>query len=223
MDEDANPTTLSKSATPATTPECSHHPDDGDPELKAMNTLVAALTPLKEEQRLRALDYVLRRFNATALQTSAPKASPTVTPPPHHAIPPQTPGTGLIHDIRTLKETKIPKSANEMAALVAYYVSELAPEGDRKNEITKSDIERYFKTAGFNLPADAFFTLVNAKNAGYLDSAGRGQYKLNPVGYNLVAHRMGNRDDAIRERGRGRKAAAKRRPQQAKKAARAKK
>ena len=45
--------------------------------------------------------------------------------------------------------------------------------------------------AGFRLPADASFTLVNAKNAGYLDTAGSGQYTLNPVGYNLVVHRMG--------------------------------
>jgi hypothetical protein len=49
-----------------------------------------------------------------------------------------------------------------------------------------------FKSAVFKLPADASFTLVNAKNAGYLDSIGGGQYKLNPVGYNLVAHRMGS-------------------------------
>lgn len=81
-----------------------------------------------------------------------------------------------------------------MAALVAYYVSELAPAGDRRNEINKADIERYFKSAGFGLPADASFTLVHAKNAGYLDSTGTGPYKLNPVGYNLVVHRMGARE-----------------------------
>jgi hypothetical protein len=81
-----------------------------------------------------------------------------------------------------------------MATLVAFYVSELAPASERSATITKADVERYFKTAGFRLPADAAFTLVNAKNAGYLDNAGSGQYKLNPVGYNLVAHRMGERE-----------------------------
>jgi hypothetical protein len=108
-----------------------------------------------------------------------------------------------------------------MVTLVAYYVSELAPAPDRKAEITKSDVERYFKAAGFNLPSDATFTLNNAKNAGYLDSAGAGQYRLNPVGYNLVAHRMGG---AAEEEGPiARKAAAKRRSRKAKKAARTKK
>ncbi len=82
-----------------------------------------------------------------------------------------------------------------MAALVAYYLSEIAPSGDRKDAINKTDIERQFKSAGFRLPADASFTLVNARNAGYLDSAGGGNYKLNPVGYNLVVHRMGSREN----------------------------
>ena len=170
---------------------------------------------------------MLRRFNIASLQTSAPRIPLTVTPPHPSASasdvthPPPT--SGAIHDIRTLKETKDPKTAIEMAALVAYYVSELAPAADRRNEITKSDIERYFKAAGFNLPADAGFTLVNAKNAGYIDSAGTGQYKLNPVGYNLVAHRMGNREAEKKERGRGRKAGTNRRAHRAKKTSRTKK
>jgi hypothetical protein len=159
---------------------------NGDDELKAMNAIVAALSPLRDEQRSRVLDYVLSRFGVTAL-----RSNPTVqgSPLPLASEAPQR--TGQVHDIRSLKEAKAPKSANEMAALVAYYLSELAQEGDKKSTIGKADVEKYFKTAGFRLPADANFTLVNAKNAGYLDSAGGGQYKLNPVGYNLVAHRMG--------------------------------
>lgn len=218
----ANPTT----ATPSSKLESAIQTDDGDAELKAINALVTALISLTEEQRVRALDYVLRRFNVATLQTSAPITQPPVilspTTPEHHAVQGHITKPGTIEDIRTLKETKAPKSANEMAALVAYYVSELAPAGDRKNAITKPDIERYFKAAGFNLPADAAFTLVNAKNAGYLDSAGGGEYKLNPVGYNLVVHRMGKRDTEKKER--GRKAGAKRPHRRAaKKAPRAKK
>lgn len=226
MAEDANPT--AQTTSPTTTPEPVKQTDDGDAELKAINAVLTALNLLTEEQRLRALDYVLRRFNIASLQTSAPRTPLTVTPPHpsppvHDVIQAHAPASGAIHDIRSLKEAKAPKSAIEMAALVAYYVSELAPAADRRNEITKSDLERYFKAAGFNLPADAGFTLVNAKNAGYIDSAGTGQYKLNPVGYNLVAHRMGNREAEKKERGHGRKAGTKRRPRQAKKAPRAKK
>jgi hypothetical protein len=32
--------------------------------------------------------------------------------------------------------------------------------------------------------------LVDARGAGYFDSAGRGKYKLNPVGHNLVVHKL---------------------------------
>jgi hypothetical protein len=163
---------------------------DGDAELKAMNVIVEALKPLQDEQRTRVLEYVLARFGAVPLQQQLPSALAPVS-----ASSTTTSGASThisqVHDIRSLKEAKNPKSANEMAALVAYYVSEIASEGERRNAITKADIEKYFKSAPFRLPADANFTLVNAKNAGYLDSIGGGQYKLNPVGYNLVAHRMG--------------------------------
>jgi len=169
----------------------------GDAEIKAMNAIVDALKPLTEEERRRVLEYVLGRFGALPIQQSVPSLWAGGTSKVEAALSGASVvhyaghGASAIHDIRSLKETKSPKSANEMAALVAFYVSELAPSGERRSTITKSDIERYFKSANFNLPADAGFTLVNAKNAGYLDNAGGGQYKLNPVGYNLVAHRMG--------------------------------
>ncbi len=161
--------------------------NDADGELKAINGIVEALKPLNERERQRALEYVLGRFGAPPPKPPAPLSNPQADAPVQ--MPQQT--TGYIQDIRSLKETKAPKSANEMAALVAYYVSELAPAAERSKQVGKADIERYFKMAGFRLPADAGFTLVNAKNAGYLDTAGGGQYTLNPVGYNLVVHRMG--------------------------------
>ena len=93
-------------------------------------------------------------------------------------------------DIRRLKELKKPGSANEMSALVAYYLAELASESEKKATIDVSDIEKYFKQAQFRLPKRMQMVAVNAKAAGYFDSAGGGQYKLNPVGYNLVVHSL---------------------------------
>ena len=75
-----------------------------------------------------------------------------------------------------------------MAALVAYYLSELAPEAEQKEEITAADLEKYFKQAAFKLPRSMQQTLPNAAAAGYFDGAGSGRYRLNPVGYNLVVH-----------------------------------
>jgi hypothetical protein len=100
-------------------------------------------------------------------------------------------------DIRTFAEEKKPRSANEMAAVTGYYLEYLAPEQDRKSEINAADIKKYFHQANFRLPAKAVMTLVNAKNAGYFDAGStRATYRLNPVGYNLVAHRLPAADSA---------------------------
>ncbi|HEY7949530.1 MAG TPA: hypothetical protein VID51_01715 [Solirubrobacterales bacterium] len=75
-----------------------------------------------------------------------------------------------------------------MAAIVGYYLAEVAPESERKTELGTADIEKYFKQAQHRLPEAPGKTLPNAMAAGYFDSAGRGLYSLNPVGHNLVAH-----------------------------------
>lgn len=77
-----------------------------------------------------------------------------------------------------------------MACLVAYYLQEVAPEGERKDFINSADLEKYFKQANFKLPQRVQQVLPEAKSSGYFDSAGRGEYKLNAVGYNLVAHSL---------------------------------
>ena len=40
--------------------------------------------------------------------------------------------------------------------------------------------------AGFRLPNVLKNVLPNAASAGYLENVSRGEYRLNPVGYNLV-------------------------------------
>ena len=90
--------------------------------------------------------------------------------------------------IRDLKEEKQPESLSQMAALAAYYLSELAPESERRDEISAADLEKYFKQAAFKLPRSPRMTPPNAAAAGYFDGAGAGRYRLNPVGYNLVVH-----------------------------------
>jgi hypothetical protein len=95
-----------------------------------------------------------------------------------------------IMDIRKLKEQKDPKSAIEMVCVVAYYLEALALPEERKQDITSSELEQYFKQAGYPLPKRKDQVLVDAKGAGYFDSAGRGRYRLNPVGHNLVVHTL---------------------------------
>ena len=93
-------------------------------------------------------------------------------------------------DIRTLKEQKKPASARQMACIVAFYLQELAPAPEKKESVNASDLDKYFKQAGFKLPGKMSQVLIDLKAAGYLDIVARGEYKLNAVGYNLVAHNL---------------------------------
>lgn len=156
-----------------------------DQEIEAIKAVLAALAPLSEKARASVLDYVTRRLDLpvhTAPPASHIAGSATVSPSGAATSP-------VVH-IKDFKDQKRPRSANEMAAVVAYYLSNVAPQEQRKQTVSQKDIETYFKIAEFPLPQQARVTLHNAKNAGYFDLFGDGEYKLNAVGHNLVAHSM---------------------------------
>ncbi len=147
-----------------------------------MGAILGALDGLEGESIQRVLDYVMGRLSLSrSTRPASPSASPVLAPGDAGKLTRQT-------SIRDLKDEKQPESLNQMAALVAYYLSELAPEGERREEINTADLEKYFKQAAFRLPRSIQQTLPNAAAAGYFDSAGSGRYRLNPVGYNLVVH-----------------------------------
>lgn len=158
--------------------------DDFEKEVEAIKTILNALQPLDPEARDTVLDYVFKRLEISP-PTTSPETPPITPPVPPSEIEPKR----KIH-IEQFKKEKQPGSAIEMAVLIAYYLSNLASKRERKEAITKKDLETYFKIAKYRLPKELAFTLNNAKKAGYLDSAGKGKYKLNPIGYNLVAHSM---------------------------------
>lgn len=158
-----------------------------DHEIEAIKCILEALTPLSTKARASVLDYVVKRLDMTA--------------PLGSVVESKTDGAsgrkaqdfsqqqGEVH-IKNFKEQKKPRSANEMAALVAYYLANLAPESTSKTTINQKDVETYFKIAQFPLPQQIRMTLPNAKAAGYFDSTVEGEYKLNAVGHNLVVHSM---------------------------------
>lgn len=175
-----------------------------DKELKAIGEIISLLAPLDEAERRRVLEYVLNRLQMAALSVPVPeRASASI---------PNKPVDRAVTDIRTLTAEKQPRSANEMVALVAYYLSDLAPEGDRSETVNAEAIRRYFKVAGFPLPRALPSVLPNAAAAGYLESVSRGEYRLNPVGYNLVVHglpRGGGPGPASSSSSRGRRTSVK--------------
>lgn len=162
---------------------------------QAIDVIIAALEGLDDNSRVTAVRAACEHLKLQGV----PILPGAVAAGPAFAVP-STPmampimGTGQsapAADIRALREEKQPSSAVEMAALVAYYLSDFAPDAERKSEVRLEDVTRYFKQARFPLPSKPKFLLGNARNAGYFDSGSeRGTYRLSPVGYNLVAHNL---------------------------------
>jgi hypothetical protein len=161
---------------------------DIDQEVEAIRTISSALQPLDDLGKQRVIDYVLKRFGLMASQPIQPIQGPSI-PKSAQDFLAETSLSEITH-IRQFKELKKPKTAIEMAALVAYFLSDLAPQKERKSTVTTKDMETYFKIANYRLPTALQQLLGNAKNAGYFDQVRTGEYKLNAVGYNLVVHNL---------------------------------
>ena len=161
--------------------------DPVDQEIEAIRQVLSALQPLSETARASVLEYVAKRLSIPS-GVATPHGG-EIPPIPPHDIPEREGHQGVIH-IRDFKDQKKPRSANEMAALVAYYLENHSSPEARKNTVNQKDIETYFKIAQFPLPKTIRVTLTNARNAGYFDLVGEGEYKLNAVGHNLVVHSM---------------------------------
>lgn len=155
---------------------------------QAIDELIAALSSLDEGSRITAIKAACEHLKLELFPKTVPVASVPAQSPMPPAVDPTTPGR--VVDIKSFRAAKQPTSANEMAALVAYYLAELAPEGERKPEVDTEDMVKYFKQAAFPLPKAPRMLLTNAKNSGYFDSGTAGGYRLNPVGHNLVAHNL---------------------------------
>ena len=155
----------------------------------AINEAIEALTNLGDEDRLIAARAVCKHLHIPLMEPEIPASIPqqvTSATPYTPAQPPDIP-----RDIKSLKEQKQPTADTEMAAIVAYYLSEVAPEEEHKSTVNQDDLRKYFIQAHYPLPKVIRVTLPNAKRAGYFDSASEpGEYKLNAVGYNLVVHNL---------------------------------
>lgn len=162
-----------------------------DNEIAAIKSVLEALSPLSAKARASVLEYIVKRLdlNLPDIPMRVGSSGGKSTDAGSEQAAQATITKDAVH-IEELKNQKKPRSANEMAALVAYYLTNVAPEGQRKKSVNQKDIETYFKIAEFPLPNQIRVTLPNAKAAGYFDAVGNGEYKLNAVGHNLVVHSM---------------------------------
>ena len=94
-------------------------------------------------------------------------------------------------DARSFFQEKNPSSQAEAIAVGIYYLTELAPPEMRVPAVDAKSLTQVFRQARKPLPKRMPQSMVNTLNAGYLVRVGPGEYKLSPVGFNLVEHTLG--------------------------------
>jgi hypothetical protein len=155
--------------------------------LTAAQSIVTELKGMTPEHQLLALRFATETLglkSALLPSTAAPPAPAQVL---HSTL--QQPMGGAEHstDIRSFTSMKAPKSDQQFTAVVAYFYQFEARPEDRKVAIDADTMKEAARLAGRAQVGRWNMTLTNAKNAGYLDSAGSGKFKLSSVGENLVA------------------------------------
>lgn len=152
-------------------------------ELEAIRTIVSTLEPLDRDTRQRVLLFSL---NQLGIRKVAVPEIPVVSGRRAARVGKES----VPQSIRRLKRAKSPRYATHMAAVVAYYLSELAPSEERKQAIGHEDVRTYFKKAGFPMPKSPTDVLIHAAQSGYFDYLGDEHYKLTEAGRNLVMNEL---------------------------------
>ena len=171
----------------------------------AAKTIVETLKGLDKTHQERAIRFA---SESLGLGLSAHTLTPTATGQAAAASsPPELPGrSAQATDIKQFTTVKAPKSDQQFAAVVAYFYRFEAPPSQRKEAIGAEDLTEAARLTGHKRPKKPYLTLNNAKNAGYLNAAERGRFRISTVGENLVAVTLpgsgaagvGNRESARR-------------------------
>lgn len=154
--------------------------------LDAALKIVVELKGMTSEHQSLALKFVIETLG---LQLPAALSPAAVLPGHSHQPTPPHAASAADHstDIRSFTAMKAPKSDQQFTAVVAYFYQFEARPDDRKEAIDADTMKEAARLAGRLQVARWNMTLTNAKNAGYLDAAGSGKFKLSSVGENLVA------------------------------------
>ncbi|MDO8469402.1 MAG: hypothetical protein Q7S84_00065 [bacterium] len=147
-----------------------------------LRNIVEQLKGFPAEDKERVIKWACEELGIG--EPSVPVARPAAPSTSVVAPAPQQPVVTST-DIKSFVEEKNPQSDMHFAVVVTYFYRFLAPE--KKEAITSEELQeatRLTSRARLTLPSK---TLSNAVFAGLLDSAGRGLWKINTVGENLVA------------------------------------
>lgn len=159
--------------------------------LEVAQNIVAELTGLTSDHQSLAIKFACETLGlqlpAAMLPSVAPIIHSTQQPTQHAAV-----SADHSTDIRSFTAMKAPKSDQQFTAVVAYFYQFEARPDDKKETIDAETMKEAARLAGRPQVERWNMTLTNAKNAGYLDAAGNGKFKLSSVGENLVAITLPN-------------------------------
>lgn len=154
-------------------------------EFDAVRMVVEILKDLTAEEQARVIRYAQEKLGwAGGAQSAIPGfAVPGLSVPGVSGSVAAPKGV----DIASFMQTKNPINDVQFATAVAYYYAFEAPQATRKFEIGPNDLLDAARQSGRPRKKNPIQTLHNTMSRGYLDKAGRGTFKINPVGENLVA------------------------------------
>ena len=152
------------------------------------------LASLPDERKHRILRWVAESLNISlhvkqAVEAPSPRqegSSVTAPAQERELAKAISHGTDSV-DVKSYVENKAPKNDVQYATVVAYYYRFEASSEERSEIITTDMLQNSTRLAGRARLKNPGATLNNAKTLGYLDGVGRGQFRINTVGENLVA------------------------------------
>lgn len=152
-------------------------------DLDAVRAVVEAVKSFQSDDQRRILRWAQEKLGLLQEMTATTGGA--------IAAPPRDLSTAGAIDIKTFLQAKRPSNDTQFAVAVAYYYAFEAPAPERKPEVVSGDLQDAARLSGrarLHRPVD---TLHNTLKAGYLDKGqGRGAFKINTVGENLVAMAM---------------------------------
>jgi hypothetical protein len=148
--------------------------------LAAAQRIVPVLEGMRPEQQMLALKFVREILGLSASGSETRATSPIQGQFAQLGSEPNI-------DVKSYTENKAPKSDQQFAAVVAYYYQHVAPLEQRRDYVDVTIMADSARLAKRKQAPRWSSTLNNARNSGFLNSAGDGRYKLSTVGENLVA------------------------------------
>lgn len=171
----------------------------------AAKAIVEALKGLDKPSQTLAIRFASESLGVSGVAMQSPPAVGAPSP----MSQPEVRGATHSTDIKQFTAAKAPKSDQQFAAVAAYFYRFEASESARKDTVDANTLKEAARLAGRRQAKNWTFTLTNAKNSGYLDSAGSGQYRINSVGENLVAIALPGDDSASAPKRRSKRKATK--------------